>query len=215
MVRRLVPTLTGLGERAHLASPEIGLSTHVQDVLGVLHYEDLREVVLVGHSYGGAVVTGVADHARNRIQRLIYMDGFVLKDGQSLRDVCPPGMTELLVELARQSGEGWRVPSPFTMEQFGADLPEDIAWNGRGIVMHPLKAFVEPLTLHPEPLSFPVTYIRFTDRSMGLFEQFSKDAQAEGWDYHEVQWTHAAPAVVPEQCAELLIDVAKGRCLAS
>lgn len=166
------PTLTGLGERAHLASPEIGLSTHVRDVLGVLHYEDLRDVVLVGHSYGGAVVTGVADRARDRLRRLIYMDAFVLKDGQSLQDVCPPGMAELFVELARQSGEDWRVPSPFTMEQFGVDLPEDIAWNERGMVMHPLKTFVEPLTLHPEPLPFPVTYIRFTERSMGLFDSF-------------------------------------------
>jgi pimeloyl-ACP methyl ester carboxylesterase len=68
------PTLTGLGERAHLASPEVRLSTHIQDVLGVLEYEDLRDVVLVGHSYGGALVTGVADRARDRIQRLIYMD---------------------------------------------------------------------------------------------------------------------------------------------
>lgn len=202
------PTLTGLGERAHLASPEVVLTTRIQDVLGVLHYEDLRDVVLVGHSYGGAVVTGVADRASDRIQRLIYMDAFVLKNGQSLKDVCPPEMTEFLAELARQSGEGWRVPSPFTMEQFGVDTPEDIAWNQRGIVMHPLKTFLEPLTLHLEPLPFPVSYIRFTERSMGLFEQFAACAQAEGWDYREVKWTHAAPSVVPDRCAELLIDVA-------
>lgn len=208
------PTLTGLGERAHLASPGIGLSTHVQDVLGALYYEDLREVVLVGHSYGGAVATGVADRARDRVQRLIYMDAFVLKDGQSLQDVRPPGMTEFFIELARQSGGGWRVPSPFTMEQFGVDLPEDIAWNERGMVMHPLRTFVEPLTLRPETLPVPVTYIRFTERSMGLFEQFSARARAEGWDYHEVQWTHAAPAVVPDECAELLIGVAEGRRVA-
>lgn len=192
----------------HLASPEVGLSTHIEDVLGVLYYEDLRDVVLVGHSYGGAVVTGVADRARDRIQRLVYMDAFVLQDGQSLKDVCPPEMTEFFIELARQSGEGWRVPSPFTMEQFGVDRPEDMAWNARGIVMQPLKTFLEPLPLDPDPLPFPVTYIRFAERSMGLFNQFSAEAQAQGWDYHEMQWTHAAPAVVPEQCAELLIHVA-------
>jgi len=202
------PTLTGLGERAHLASPEVGLNTHVEDVLGVLYYEDLRDVVLVGHSYGGAVVTGVADLARDRIQRLVYMDAFVLQDGQSLKDVCPPGMTEFFMELARQSGEGWRTPSPFTMEQFGVDRPEDIAWNTRGMVMQPLKTFVEPLTLNSEPLPFPLSYIRFTERSMGLFDEFSARAVAQGWDYREMPWTHAAPAVVPEQCAELLIDVA-------
>jgi len=202
------PTLTGLGERAHLASPEVGLSTHIQDVLGVLEYEDLRDVVLVGHSYGGAVVTGVADRARDRIQRLIYMDAFVLKDGQSLEDVCPLGMAGFFVELARQSGEGWRAPSPFTMEQFGVDLPEDIAWNERGMVMHPLKAFVEPLTLRPEPLPFPVTYIRFTERSMRLFDQFSAMRRRKGGTITKCRWTHAAPAV-------LLVDVAGRRSLAS
>lgn len=202
------PTLTGLGEREHLASPDIGLSTHIQDVLAVLRYEDLHDVLLVGHSYGGAVVTGVADRARDRIQRLIYLDAFVLQDGQSLRDVCPPGMEEAFAELARQSGEGWRTPSPFTMEQFGVDTPEDIAWNERGLVMHPLKTFVEPLTLHPESLPFPVTYVRFMERSMGLFDAFAARARAAGWDYREAPWTHAAPAVVPDKCAELLMNIA-------
>jgi pimeloyl-ACP methyl ester carboxylesterase len=117
------PTLTGFGERVHLASPETGLTTHIQDVHAVLHYEDLRDVVLVGHSYGGAVVTGVADRARDRISRLIYIDGFVLQDGQSLGDVCPPGMVQALTELAQKAGEGWRVPSPFTMEQLASPNP--------------------------------------------------------------------------------------------
>jgi pimeloyl-ACP methyl ester carboxylesterase len=200
--------LTGLGERVHLASPETGLTTHIQDVHAVLHYEDLRDVVLVGHSYGGAVVTGVADRARDRISRLIYIDGFVLQDGQSLGDVCPPGMVQALTELAQKAGEGWKVPSPFTMEQFGVTKPDDIAWNERGIAMQPLKTFVERLALKPEPLPFPVSYVLCTDRSMGLFEQFGLRAQNSGWDYLEVPWTHAAPAVVPDECAELLIRIA-------
>jgi pimeloyl-ACP methyl ester carboxylesterase len=129
--------LTGLGERVHLASPDTGLTTHIQDVHAVLHYEDLRDVVLVGHSYGGAVVTGVAGRARDRIANLIYFDAFVLQDGQSLGDVCPPGMAEALTEVARQAGEGWRVPSLFTMEQFGVTNPDDVAWNERGMAMQP------------------------------------------------------------------------------
>ncbi len=201
------PTLTGLGEREHLAGPEVGLSTHIQDVLAVLHYEDLHNVVLVGHSYGGAVVTGVADRARNRIQRLIYFDAFILRDGQSLGDVCPPGMTAVLTQMAKGDGNGWRVPSPFTMEQFGVTSPEDIMWNERGLVMQPLKTFVEPITLQPQPLPFPVSYIYCTERPIGLFDQFAARAKAEGWDYHEVPLTHAAPTVAPDQCAELLMDI--------
>lgn len=153
-------------------------------------------------------MTGVADRARDRIRRLIYLDGFVLRDGQSLRDVCPPGMTEAFAELARQVGEGWRVRSPFSMEQFGVSTPEDIAWNQRGLVLHPLKCFLEPVSLSPEPLPFPVSYVRFTERSMELFDQFGTQAQGEGWDYHEMSWTHAAPAVMPDKCAELLIKIA-------
>lgn len=201
------PTLTGLGEREHLAGPEVGLSTHIQDVLAVLHYEDLHDVVLVGHSYGGAVVTGVADRARNRIQRLIYFDAFILRDGQSLGDVCPPGMTAVLTQMAKGEGNGWRVPSPFTMEQFGVTSPEDIMWNERGLVMQPLRTFVEPITLQPQPLPFPVSYIYCTERPIGLFDQFAARAKAEGWDYHEVPLTHAAPTVAPDQCAELLMDI--------
>jgi pimeloyl-ACP methyl ester carboxylesterase len=202
------PTLTGLGEREHLASPSVGLTTHIQDVLAVLHYEDLCDVILVGHSYGGAVVTGVADRARDRIRRLVYFDAFVLQDGQSLQDVCPPGMVELLTNLAQQSGDGWRAPSPFTMEQFGVSAPEDIAWNERGLVMHPIKTMVEPVTLRPEPLPFPVSYVLCTERRMGLFDAFASQARSKNWDCRDVPWTHAAPAVLPNECAELLMDIA-------
>src|SRR5471030_397902 len=85
------PTHTGLGERAHLATPEIDLETHIADILGVLQFEDLREVILIGHSYGGMVATGVADRARDRISQLIYLDASVPKDGQSLFDLNEPG----------------------------------------------------------------------------------------------------------------------------
>src|SRR5690349_14070720 len=81
------PTFTGLGERAHLASPEVGLETHIQDVLGVLEYEDLHEMVLVGHSYSGMVSTAVAERVPERIAELVYVDAFVPQDGQSLNDI--------------------------------------------------------------------------------------------------------------------------------
>ena len=95
--RLVTPTYTGLGERAHLANPSIDLETHIQDILNVIKYEDLRDIVLVGHSYGGMVATGVADRARDRVTRLIYIDAFVPEDGQSLLDlneVARPRMQE-------------------------------------------------------------------------------------------------------------------------
>ena len=106
------PIYTGLGERAHLASRSNDLETHIQDVLGVLTYEDLREVVLIGHSYGGMVATGVADRARGRIARLIYLDAFVPANGQALIDLVPPGERQRLLDSVK-SGDGWRVtPNP-------------------------------------------------------------------------------------------------------
>jgi pimeloyl-ACP methyl ester carboxylesterase len=106
--RLVTPTYTGLGERAHLASPAIDLDAHIEDVLNVIKYEDLRDIVLLGHSYGGMVATGTADRAGDRVTQLIYLDAFVPRDGQSLFDLNEPGRLPMR-ELAK-SGDGWRVP---------------------------------------------------------------------------------------------------------
>ena len=193
------PTLTGLGERMHLATPDTDLSVHVQDVLGLLHYEDLQDVILVGHSYGGMVVTAVADEARDRIKHLIYFDAFVPRDGQSLADLCPPEVMQGITDLAASEGGGWRAPAPFTMEQFGVTDPEILAWNERGNVMQPLKTFTEPVKLSAKALPFLVSYIYCKEKAMGLFAPFISLAKAEGWDLHEVlpgrQWRGATRAL--------------------
>ena len=123
------PTYTGLGERAHLASPAIDLDTHIADVIGMLEMEDLRDVVLIAHSYGGMVATGVADRVPERIAQLVYLDAFVPRDGQSLFDLQPAEARTRMRELARTDGEGWRLPPT----QMPADTPDaDIAWaSGR------------------------------------------------------------------------------------
>jgi pimeloyl-ACP methyl ester carboxylesterase len=102
-------TYTGLGEREHLASPSNDLKTHIQDVLAVIKYEDLRDIVLIGHSYGGMVATGVADRARDKIAQLIYLDAFVPRDGEGLFDLISPTARQGMRESAK-AGDGWRVP---------------------------------------------------------------------------------------------------------
>jgi len=99
------PTHTGLGERAHLASAGIDLETHIADLLGVLQFEDLKEVILIGHSYGGMVATGVADRARERIAALVYVDAFAPRDGESIFSLTPDRRA-VMVEAARNSGDG-------------------------------------------------------------------------------------------------------------
>src|SRR5258705_3044140 len=102
--RLITPTYTGLGDREHWASPSNDLETHIQDVLAVIKYEDLRNVVLIGHSYGGMVATGVADRARERITQLIYLDAFVPKNGQSLLDLLPPQARQGMQERVKAGG---------------------------------------------------------------------------------------------------------------
>src|SRR4249919_3359650 len=105
--RLVTPTYTGLGERVHLANPSIDLETHILDVLNVIEYEDLRDIVVLGHSYGGMVATGVAERARDRIAQLIYLDAFVPRDGQSLFDI--NGSRDQMMKAAAE-GDGWRAP---------------------------------------------------------------------------------------------------------
>ena len=104
------PTLTGLGERAHLARPEIGLEIHVRDITNVIEYEDLRNVILVGNSSGGMVITGVADHMPERIAHLVFLDAFVPTDGQSMLDVIPPDRRPALEAFVQKEGDGWLLP---------------------------------------------------------------------------------------------------------
>ena len=106
----LTPTYTGLGERAHLRRPPSTSTPTSRDVLGVIEMEDLRELVLIGHSYGGMVATGVADRVRDRIAQLIYLDAFVPGDGQSSFDLQGPEARERMRQLAQTAGEGWRIP---------------------------------------------------------------------------------------------------------
>src|SRR5215470_3514651 len=106
----LTPTYTGLGERAHLASRAITLDTHIADVMGVIECEDLKDVVLVGHSYGGMVATGVADRAGERIAKLVYLDAFVPEHGQSLFDLLPANQRDDRQDAASVQGDGWLLP---------------------------------------------------------------------------------------------------------
>jgi len=97
------PTLTGMGERQHLLSAHVGIETHVQDILNVLFYEDLRDVILVGHSYAGMIISAVAEEAGERIARLVYLDAFLPRDGDSVISM-DPGGKEYLRDLAETRG---------------------------------------------------------------------------------------------------------------
>ena len=194
------PTYTGLGERAHLARPENDLETHIQDVAGVLKFEELRNVVLLGHSYGGMVATGVAGRAAERVAHVIYLDAFVPEDGQSLFDLVPKEHRQRQLDSVK-AGDGWRVtPNPVPPDT--SDV--DVAWVTKFRMPQSVRCFSQPIRLHTKP-ALPRTYIqcmRYADR--GPFGQFADRARGEGWPLYELDASHSPNVTAPDALMALL-----------
>jgi pimeloyl-ACP methyl ester carboxylesterase len=204
------PTLTGLGERVHLATPDVGLTTHVEDVVNVLVYEDLADVVLVGHNSGGRVISGVADRAPERIAHLVYLDAAVLDDGESGLDLYDPAARAALVARVG-AGDGWRQPLPDT--RFGVDDDADWRWMRPKLVPHPFKAMIEPLRLTSPNADRPATYIYCAaDKPPGgavarAWEVPLARARERRWRYRELPAGHDAMITMPRELADLLLEV--------
>ncbi|MFZ5691919.1 MAG: alpha/beta fold hydrolase [Pseudomonadota bacterium] len=197
------PSYTGLGERAHLAHPGIDLDTHIADVLGVLRYEDLRDVVLIGHSYGGMVATGVTDRAEGRVAKLIYLDAFAPKHGQSLFQLVG-AETEAKMRAGAAAGDGWRVPS----NPMPPDTPADyVEWAATRRLTQPIKCFEQAISLSGRPL--PVAgYIYCKRIAPGdVFRQFADRAKAEGWRYAEMEASHNPHITCPEALRDVLQEM--------
>jgi pimeloyl-ACP methyl ester carboxylesterase len=199
------PTYTGLGERAHLAHPDIDLDTHISDIVGMLEYEDLRDVMLIGHSYGGMVATGVADRARSRIAKLIYIDAFAPRDGDSALDLLPPG-----TRAQRQAGSGgvesWQIP-PAPMPPDTSD--EDRAWAMPRRVPQPAKTFSQKLKLSAESTA-PRHYVYCLRAGPeDRFRPFYERAKREGWGADEIDASHNPHITNPVVLAYMLDLIAK------
>lgn len=199
--RLVTPSYTGVGERAHLANPAIDLNSHIEDVLAVIKYEDLRDIVLIGHSYGGMVATGVADRARDKIAQLIYLDAFVPKDGQSLLDLNEVARARM--QEAAKSGDGWRVPPNPTPPDTS---PADVDWLSARRVDMPIKCFEAKLKLQGGPLTLPRSYIYATRITPAdTFGPFAREAKNDrAWNYYEIDASHSANVTAPEALMALL-----------
>ena len=199
------PTYTGLGERAHLARPDIDLSTHVQDVLAVLEIEDLKDVTLLGHSYGGMVATGVADKALGRIARVVYIDAFAPKDGQSLFDLLGPKGEAHMRAGAAKDGDGWKLPlNPMPPDTSS----EDSAWAAPKRRPQPIKTFEEKIKLTSTRFP-PRHYIYAKKNGPGdVFRQFAERARSEpGWALHEIDASHNPHITCPDVLMALLTQI--------
>lgn len=199
------PTLTGLADRAHLLSPQIGLNTHIADITALLAYEDLHNVILVGHSYGGMVITGVAEVAAQRLAHLVFLDAFIPQDGQSLFDTIPDHGAPMQ-KIAAEAGDGWHVP--LGQATFGVTDEADIAWMATRITSQPLRSFEEPVHLtDPAALALPRSYVLCRKDGPSRFYPFAEQAQHAGWGYYELTACHDAMITMPEELAAILLQI--------
>lgn len=204
------PSLTGIGERSHLASPLVNLSTHVRDVTNHILYEDLTDIVLVGFSYGGFVVTGTLEHIANRIGHLVYLDAFVPEHGDTLWGLAR-GVGRRTIEI----GEPWTVPP--TEREF--DDESEREWMGARRGPHPLGCFTEAVFLEKplEDFAFSRTYIRASmnppsDSGIdALLHAANRAKDSSAWVYREIATTHMVANNQPKVLSELLFQVAASK----
>lgn len=195
------PTYTGLGERSHLLSRDIDLETHILDVLQILKYEDLFDVILVGKSYSGMVITGVADRAPERIRHLVYLDAVVPQNGDCLLDLVGQDVADNVTTVVQTYGEGWLLPATSEIEP--------------RVTNHPWKSFTQSLQLNgdPEAANVSRTYIycsaKAPDHVMNdatrKGAQYAKDQR---WGYYEIESGHEPEVERPDRVVDILLLLA-------
>jgi pimeloyl-ACP methyl ester carboxylesterase len=200
------PSMTGIGERSHLAGPDVTLSVHMQDVRNTIFYEDLDGIVLLGFSYGGMVVTGLLDDIGDKVRHLVYLDALVPSDGQNAIDVIGTGGQALA-----NSADGWELP-PIPRE---LDTPEATAWSDARRVNQPIGTFTEPVSLSKplEDWDFTRTFIKASadaaEATDSAFWTTARRAQeSPAWNYHEIATNHMVPLNRPEELAAIVLDLA-------
>ena len=199
------PSLTGLGDRAHLAHRSVDLETHIADIVALLEMEDLANVALVGHSYGGMVIAGVADRAAARLRSLVYLDAFVPEHGQCVLDFwSAEGRAGI---EARAAATGFIAPTP--LPAFGVTKPEDLAWAEPRIRPQPFATWTQPLHLKHGETNLPRAYIRCIDPGRPVFDSFSAQVRRDPrWTYREIACGHDSMIADPTGTAALLLALA-------
>ncbi|WP_252465217.1 alpha/beta fold hydrolase [Microbulbifer okhotskensis] len=201
------PTQTGLGERRHLLSPDIGLSTFIQDLINVIVYRELQQVVLVGHSFGGMAAAGAADALPGRIRRLVYLDGAIPEPDQPFSIQLPEGTLQERLKQARKI-DGTICMMPPEPGLLGVTEPEDIQWLKRRMTPHPMKTLLDPIHLRRKPEDGPpCTFIHCTQPQYPPAVYSSRKArQFRGWRYREVKMNHDCIINRPQLVAKLLAE---------
>ncbi len=200
------PSLTGIGERSHLTGPHVDLSLHIKDVANTVFYEDLDDIVLLGFSYGGMVVTGALDHFGDKVRHIVYLDALLPSDGQSAAMVIGAGGDAMVAAAI----DGLVPPIP---RDLGS--PEATAWSDARRALQPVGTLIEPVSLSKpiDDWDFTRTYVKATadpnESADSMFWQAARHAQASPrWDYHEIATNHMVPFTHPRELAEIILEIA-------
>jgi pimeloyl-ACP methyl ester carboxylesterase len=207
--RVLTPSLTGLGERQHLATPETSLDTHVDDIANVIIWEDLSDIALVGTSYGGLVIAGVADRMPERIRSLIFLDAALPQDGKCMLDLVPPERRATVERLAREDGGGHLVPTSLVLDTGIADDAARAAYLAR-MSPHPLRSLQQPVRLNGRWLEVPnKAYVLASLKPTHHFVEYYEWARrTPGWSARKIASNHFPMTTMPRETADLLVDIA-------
>jgi pimeloyl-ACP methyl ester carboxylesterase len=210
--RVFAPTMTGLGERAHLLNEKVGIATLIDDAIGVIEAEELENIILVGHSFGGAVISGVADRLPERIAQLVYLDAVVPVSGRSALSCLPPETQEIRLRAARATPGGLTIPLP-TETMFDLPPGPDRDWVARRITPHPLASYTDPIMInHPVGNGLPRVYIRCTDPVYpAVVPSYDRIKAEGGWTLVDIATGHDAMITAPEALAEILLQHAPSK----
>ena len=201
------PTLTGLGEKKHLLSSKITIETFIEDVVNHIIFENLNNIILVGHSFAGSVISGVADRLKNRIQKLIYFDAMILIDGQKPFDITPKETVEQRIELAKKFGNNISIPAP-SADAFGVfDIKKSLLLEEK-LTPHPLSAFQSKLILKNEVGNgIPLSYIFCTKPVYKSLESSREVVRKMKWPIFELNAGHDAMLTHPKETLNLLMKI--------
>ncbi len=208
-LRVLTPTLTGLGERAHLLSRSVNLETFIADLIGVIDAEELDDFVLVGHSFGGMVISAVADRRPGRIRQLIYLDAVIPENGRSALSRLPPATAAMRLKAAEESSGGLSIPAP-PGSAFDVPPGPDRDWVERRLTPHPLAAYADPIRLdHPVGNGLPRVFIRCIrpvyDAVRPSYDRIATDP---AWTRVDLETGHDAMITAPDALSALLLRLA-------
>ena len=201
------PTLTGLGEKKHLLSSKITIETFIEDIVNHIVFENLNNIILVGHSFAGSVISGVADRLKDRIQKLIYFDAMILIDGQKPFDISPKETVEQRIELAKKFGNNISIPAP-SADAFGVfDIKKSLLLEEK-LTPHPLTAFQSKLILKNEVGNgIPLSYIFCTKPVYKSLESSREVARKMKWPIFELNAGHDAMLTHPKETLNLLMKI--------